>query len=798
MTAAGPSRAATLAAAVPAAVPTPCSRGCSPTRDAAERVTHVEHVPARGRPPRRLAGLGADPLLVDRLRLAGVARPWEHQAQAAELAHGGTLGGRRDRARRAASRWPTCCRCSPTCSPTTAPTALYLAPTKALATDQLRAVRALQPHGGARGDVRRRHPARGARLGAPARPAGAHQPRHAAPRGAAAARRLGVLPARRCATSSSTSATPTAASSARTSRRCCAGCGGCARGTARRPSSCSPRATARDPEVSAARLTGLPVVPVTDDASPRGTTEFALWEPPLMPAYASGQGGGEHGAPVRRSATAETGDLLADLVVEGARTLAFVRSRRGAESVSLSARRALQEAAPALVPRVAAYRARLPAGGAPRARAAAAVAASLLGVAATNALELGVDVAGLDAVVLTGWPGTVASVWQQAGRAGRAGQGALAVFVARDDPLDTYLVHHPRGAVRPAGRGDRARPGQPVRPRRRTCAAPPPSCRSPRPTCRCSATRTQVRLLLGDLVRRGLLRSRPARLVLDLPGPAGRRPPRHRRPARAPRRGAAPAGCSARSTRPRRTARPTPARSTCTRARRTWSSGSTSTRRSRSSARDEPDHTTSARESPTSGSSRSCAAAAVRRRRLVARHRRRHQPGRVVPAQAARHRRGARRGAARPAAARSCAPAPSGTRCRPSCSRRAGLEPADVPGAAHAAEHAAIGLLPLFATCDRWDIGGVSTALHADTGELHRVRLRRPPGRRRASPSAGYERGAAWLTRDPRGDRRRASARPAARRACSRPSAATATSRSTRPAPCGCSTWCWRAVWVAR
>ena len=196
-------------------------------------------------------------------------------------------------------------------------------------------------------------------------------------------------------------------------------------------------ATTSAPGATAAELIGQPVEEVTEDGSPQGARTVALWEPALRTDLT-----GENGAPVRRSAGSEAARLMADLVAEGARTLTFVRSRRGAELTALATRARLEDIAPQLTETVASYRA----GYLPEDRNAleqALLDGRLRGLATTNALELGIDIAGLDAVVLAGFPGTVTSFWQQAGRSGRRGQGALVVLVARDDPLDTYLVHHP-------------------------------------------------------------------------------------------------------------------------------------------------------------------------------------------------------------------------------------------------------------------------------------------------------------------------------------------------------------------
>jgi DEAD/DEAH box helicase domain-containing protein len=196
-------------------------------------------------------------------------------------------------------------------------------------------------------------------------------------------------------------------------------------------------ATTAAPGASAAELIGQPVEEITEDGSPQGPRTVAFWEPALRTDLT-----GENGAPVRRSAGAEAARVMADLVAEGARTLTFVRSRRGAELTALATRARLEDIAPELTGKVASYRA----GYLPEDRSAlehALVDGRLRGLATTNALELGVDIAGLDAVVLAGFPGTVTSFWQQAGRSGRRGQGALVVLIAHDDPLDNYLVHHP-------------------------------------------------------------------------------------------------------------------------------------------------------------------------------------------------------------------------------------------------------------------------------------------------------------------------------------------------------------------
>jgi DEAD/DEAH box helicase domain-containing protein len=188
-------------------------------------------------------------------------------------------------------------------------------------------------------------------------------------------------------------------------------------------------ATIGRPARLASALCGLPVVEVDEDGSPSGERLLALWNPPLW----------DRAAGVRASSNSETAALLAALVASGRRSIAFTRSRKAAELVAAGTKRRLPDE---LADKVRPYRGGFLA--AERRQIEAELfSGRLLGVAATNALELGVDVGGLDACVLNGFPGTIASFWQQIGRAGRARNRSLAVLVAGDDALDQWLMAHP-------------------------------------------------------------------------------------------------------------------------------------------------------------------------------------------------------------------------------------------------------------------------------------------------------------------------------------------------------------------
>ena len=191
-------------------------------------------------------------------------------------------------------------------------------------------------------------------------------------------------------------------------------------------------ATIANPGEHVAALTGLPVHVVSEDGAPSGPRQFILWNPPFV----------DRAQEARRSANGEAAFLQTALVRAGVRHIVFTRSRQAAELIPRYVRRALAETSPALGERVKSYRSGyLPAQR--RQIERELFDGRLLGVTTTNALELGIDVGGLDAAVLVGYPGSIASTWQQAGRAGRGNEESLAVLIARDDPLDQYLMRHP-------------------------------------------------------------------------------------------------------------------------------------------------------------------------------------------------------------------------------------------------------------------------------------------------------------------------------------------------------------------
>ena len=218
-------------------------------------------------------------------------------------------------------------------------------------------------------------------------------------------------------------------------------------------------ATSSNPVESFAKLIGVPqraVTAITESTAARGETAVVLWEPELLPPAATDRlaagarstqqealkSEAEQNAPRRLSPIEQGAQMLTDLVLSRTRSLVFAGSRRSVEVLSQKTQRYLDEVEPGLAHRVAAYRA----GYTPEERRELERRlrnGELLGLASTSALELGIDISGLDAVIVAGWPGIRASFTQRIGRAGRGGQDALAVLIADDNPLDTYLVHHP-------------------------------------------------------------------------------------------------------------------------------------------------------------------------------------------------------------------------------------------------------------------------------------------------------------------------------------------------------------------
>jgi DEAD/DEAH box helicase domain-containing protein len=703
-----------------------------------DRLTHLEVLPARAG-ERAPWPRWASPDLVDALRARGIAEPWRHQVEAAEAAHAGrhvVLSTGTASGKSLGYLLPALTDIERSRSPRgqRGATALYLSPTKALAQDQLGSVRGLgladlraTTHDGDSG-TELRDWARDHAEYVLTNPDMLHH--SLLPGHARWSRFLGLLRyvvIDECHHYRGVFGAHVA-QIVRRLRRVCALYGA-------RPTFVLASATVAEPEVSAGRLTGLDVLPVADDCSARGEVSLALWEPPFTALL------GENGAPVRRSATAETAELLADLVVEDVRTLAFVRSRRGAESVALSVRRMLREVAPELAGRVAAYRG----GYLPEDRREiedALRSGRLTGLAATNALELGIDVAGLDAVLMAGFPGTRAALWQQVGRAGRGGQDALGVLVARDDPLDTYLVTHPEALLGAPVEANVFDPDNPYVLGPHLCAA---ASEIPLTERDLPLFGPRARDGVDAMTAAGLLRRRAAgwfwtdrRRASDLADirSTGGPPVRLVEEDTGRMIGTVDAAAS---------------HGTAHEGAVYLHQGETYLVRSLDLAdhvavvaRADPDYSTSAREvtdieisaerEHTAWGPARVSFGDVRvTHQVVSFLRRRVPSGELLGEEPL------------DLPERTLDTAAVWWTLPPALLGRSGLAARDLPGSAHAAEHASIGLLPLFATCDRWDIGGVSTALHPDTGMLTVFVYDGHPGGA-GFAERGYAAARVWLT----------------------------------------------------
>jgi DEAD/DEAH box helicase domain-containing protein len=662
------------------------------------QLVHVERLPAR---PARLVDLPDDlpEPLPGRLRARGITALWSHQAEAIALARAGshvvvatgTASGK------------SLCYQLPVFEALLGPghrTALYLSPTKALAHDQLRAVRSFALSGvraaSYDGDTpvpERAMVRRNANL-VLTNPDMLHRailPAHE--QWSAFLGRLAVVVVDEAHTLRGVFGSHVAAVLRRLRRL--------ARRYQAEPVFILASATLGNPGELASSLVGLPVEAVTADGSPRGPVTFALWEPPLL----------DEASGLRRSANVEAANWLASGVEAGVRTLCFTRSRKSAELVATYARRRAAEVDRSLASRVRAYRAGYLAEER-RALERGIVSGQLLGVAATNALELGMDIGGLDAIVLDGFPGTIASMWQQAGRAGRQGGPSLAVLVGLDDPLDAYFLHHPADLFGRPHEAALVDPGNPyILAPHLVCAA----YEAPLTEEDFDLFGPPARDLAARLEVEGMLRSRRG----------GYRATSGRSPAAGVdvrNAGGAPVTIVEADT---GQVIGTVDRS---RAPATVHRGAVYLHQGESYRVRELDMEAGvalvdeARGDEYTQARQDTDIRVLEPLRHVQLARSTQWLGRVAVSEqvVGYDRRKVGTGELLGSEDLDLPPTHLQTvaywyTLSPELLAAAGLAPHQVPGAAHAAEHAQIGLLPLFAMCDRWDIGGVSTAWHPDT-----------------------------------------------------------------------------------
>lgn len=464
-------------------------------------------------------------------------------------------------------------------------------------------------------------------------------------------------------------------------------------------------ATIGNPGELANRLTGLDFHLVAGDGSPRGTRFFALWNPPLDH---------DRDPPSRRSAGAEAAELMARTIQGGANTIAFAKSRRQAELVAQSARARLEgDDRPDLAGRVAAYRAGYLAEER-RELERALSTGDLAGIAATTALELGIDIGGLDACLMAGYPGTIAGTMQQAGRAGRRQGRSLAILIANDDPLDQYLMSHPDalfGKPIEAAIADHSNPNI-LDPHLACAAYEQPLDPAVDGTFFGDA---ELRGAIERMSTAGTLRARGGRWFY-----AGRTGPHGSMDIRS-------MGGEVRIVQQDTGA----LIGTAGAARAPWSvhPGAIYLHQGEQyrvssldldagvalvAPSDEPIYTQprdvtdirvlSVERKAALGATDVFFGTVEVTNQVVAYARKHAFSGETIDVTPLE------------LPPRTLTTSAVWYVASDALLERARIDPADVPGAAHAAEHAAIGLLPLFAMCDRWDIGGVSTAMHPDTG----------------------------------------------------------------------------------